>query len=441
MSRAAGRAVADGWQPLLPDSPAAVVAARGAAPGRASRAALTATLHVGLAFLLFGDYLSLSISHALTGESGNWIAGAAVAQLVLLPLAVVSGQLRGILRQREVWIFAGLGAVMLAHVALLAVTGRTLNGYGEQKTAAFFLLCGPSLLLGWAAGRAVAPPPARWLILFAAPLLLCSLASLALEPARLTIDYFYRLHAYAGVLVQPAHQALAFALAKIAFGAAALWVWHRGRTGPRRLSMAVFAICLGLIAISGARAYTIAALVALAPLAIRLRRAVLWPAAIATVTIVAFYSSSASEVLEQRFDPGRVLESLAYQERAYAWQTSWQAFLSSPLIGVGPGGFAELDAWAERSYPHNIFLEFASECGLLGLLLLVGLLGSVGLRVWRTRGAPPSANRALALSFAVFAVVGVQAVGDWIRNHFLFMALGMLMAACQSVPATEAQRR
>ena len=61
--------------------------------------------------------------------------------------------------------------------------------------------------------------------------------------------------------------------------------------------------------------------------------------------------------------------------RTGLWEQALDTFISHPLGGIGTGGFASFDP-LDR-YPHNLFLETASELGLLGLLPLVGAL-SIG---------------------------------------------------------------
>ena len=120
-----------------------------AAAGRILELAFAA----GLGFLLFGDYLALSVSRLLTGQSAGWTTGAAVVQIGVLVLALVLGRLRGLLRIPELLWFVGLSAVFVAHVVLAEVFGRGLNDYGIDKVVAWFCMHGPALLCGIAAGR------------------------------------------------------------------------------------------------------------------------------------------------------------------------------------------------------------------------------------------------------------------------------------------------
>ena len=86
--------------------------------------------------------------------------------------------------------------------------------------------------------------------------------------------------------------------------------------------------------------------------------------------------------------------------RSDIWREAWTAFVTHPLQGLGAGGFPRY--WAERhggeavQHAHNIWLEFASSYGVLGLLSVAALSFGLGWLAWRRGGA-----RALAF------VVGV----------------------------------
>ena len=72
------------------------------------------------------------------------------------------------------------------------------------------------------------------------------------------------------------------------------------------------------------------------------------------------------------------------KSRLVIWQSAWEILKDHPLIGIGPGMFQKyyLDyqprfepypEWAVPQ-PHNIFLAFWLQTGLLGLIGLVWLL-------------------------------------------------------------------
>ena len=409
----------------------ALYASAAAPAGTASRTLLEHAFAACLGLLLFGDYLALSVSRLITGTPGNWIACAAGVQLLCVPLAVLLGRLRGVLRQGEVQWFLALGVLMLGHVVVGELTGHGLNDYGNEKVAAWFALCGPALLCGLAVGHASRPPGGVWLLVFCSPLLLGCALSVASDPAQLTIAYFNRLHVHFGVLVQPAHQSLAFVLAKAALACCAWWWVHDRGSLASRATLGALGVLLGLLVLSGARGYILAFGAATVVLW-TLGRGQLWLALGASVVGFALFHYGSSEAVQERFDPSQVLESLAYQERVNAWGTAWDAWLAAPLVGHGPGGFADFDSWGYRTYPHNILLEFASELGLVGLLCFLGLLGTTARRIWLVRHEGLNGARVFAFGFLLFALVGAQSVGDLMRNYFVFFSIGLAVAATRS---------
>lgn len=393
----------------------------------ASRELLDRLFVGGAGFLLFGDYLALSISQALNGVAGNWVLYAGIAQLGVLALAAVLGRTRGVLLIPEVLCAAGLGLVWLLHLASAEVRGASLGEYGTQKLLSYFGMCMPALLCGIALGRCRGNLP-RWMPVFATPLLAMCLLSLATDPAQLTIAFYHRLQVHADLLVLPAHQGLAFALAKSSLACYAMLRATERASWTRRAGFAVLGGMLGLVVLSGARGYTLALAAALA-LLWALRRGQLRLVIPAVGVAWILFQTSSSKLLATRLDPTQVLESVAYRERQAAWATAWEAFCGAPLFGHGPGGFAWIHHFGARTYPHNLGLEIASEAGVVGLLLLGTMLFASARRIWHLRRTQLDATAWFAIGFFCFALVGAMTVGDLIRNHFVFFAVGML-AGC-----------
>jgi hypothetical protein len=62
-------------------------------------------------------------------------------------------------------------------------------------------------------------------------------------------------------------------------------------------------------------------------------------------------------------------ESTAW--RLEYWRVAWDAFLSSPIVGVGPGSYASLWPVGQAWYhAHNIVITTAAETGLIGIAAL-----------------------------------------------------------------------
>ena len=75
-----------------------------------------------------------------------------------------------------------------------------------------------------------------------------------------------------------------------------------------------------------------------------------------------------------------VEDDYAISERLAQWETGWRMFMSAPLIGVGAGNYDH--AYARLNFEpflqlpghaHNIYLNFAAEAGLPGLVAFLAL--------------------------------------------------------------------
>ncbi len=77
--------------------------------------------------------------------------------------------------------------------------------------------------------------------------------------------------------------------------------------------------------------------------------------------------------------------------RSDIWRGALEAFLTHPLRGLGTSGFPAY--WAEThggeavQHAHNVWLEFASSYGVLGLLSVTALTLGVSVLAWRWGGA------------------------------------------------------
>lgn len=122
-------------------------------------------------------------------------------------------------------------------------------------------------------------------------------------------------------------------------------------------------------------------------------------------------------------------------------------FLESPLLGVGPGGFAEsLEAvsaqvtrlWDLQPTPHNAFVQAAAESGIIGLLAFIVFLGAAlhaVVRAARSRtshGSGPDRDRRNAAAWAFTTAVLAGFVG-WPLRHgtgqLMMIVLALALAA------------
>ncbi|CAA9588736.1 MAG: hypothetical protein AVDCRST_MAG86-4419 [uncultured Truepera sp.] len=96
---------------------------------------------------------------------------------------------------------------------------------------------------------------------------------------------------------------------------------------------------------------------------------------------------------------GSALRLLSLSEttpRSDIWGAAWGAFLTHPWQGLGAGGFpaywSEVHNGEAVQHAHNLWLEFATSYGILGLLSAFALTLGLSFLAWQRGGA-----RALAL--------------------------------------------
>jgi O-antigen ligase len=171
-------------------------------------------------------------------------------------------------------------------------------------------------------------------------------------------------------------------------------------------------------------------------LALGLRRpATLAPiAALLVVVTLIFPFISLPETSKQRLtgaasNPVGTLQSdgrdVIYHQAILLWQ-------QHPFRGIGAGGFFQYSfvlADAEERYPHNIFLELASEEGTGAALIMVALaiatLLGIYRRAWREDGDPDRGLVYIVGALFVFNLLAVQFSGDINDNRAFWAATGL----------------
>lgn len=131
-------------------------------------------------------------------------------------------------------------------------------------------------------------------------------------------------------------------------------------------------------------------------------------------------------------------ESTSVGARLQAWDAAWQAIRSEPILGHGAGAYqrfarshfseSPICALGVCEQPHNQFVLTTFECGLLGLLALVGLLLSP------LFGRSDRASNHSALTLPLLGIFLVTALFDsslTIRAQgYLFVTtMGLLLAS------------
>ncbi len=125
-------------------------------------------------------------------------------------------------------------------------------------------------------------------------------------------------------------------------------------------------------------------------------------------------------------------------DRIGLWGAAWSIALNHPVFGVGWGAFAEryFDFIAEPGVTaplglynnaHNILLQFFTETGVIGLILLLTPLAAWGVVVLRNR--PDAGQWWLLTTLAVFGIHSMLEYPLWYANFLglaaLLLGLGM----------------
>lgn len=136
-----------------------------------------------------------------------------------------------------------------------------------------------------------------------------------------------------------------------------------------------------------------------------------------------------------KMDLSHVYEDSTSALRLKMWQSALHIFKEHPLLGVGTAGYTRAHTvtykFAEIHYPHNIVLEMAADHGVIGLVLLLGFLGSIGRAfIVAASNHKQTAREDPIFSFAamtlIFAFLNAQLSGDVPSNSSLWLAGGLI---------------
>ena len=155
----------------------------------------------------------------------------------------------------------------------------------------------------------------------------------------------------------------------------------------------------------------------------------------AVVAVVAIIWFALPVVLRSEY-----LGTLSLGVRALIWQAYLQAWLASPVIGLGPGnGFAAaqfLSPYGEEYGAHNNYLYIAADFGVLGLGMLAFGLGAVILRTIRLN---PATRATRPLTVGATAAVVALVFHSFFDHSLVVFAyrvalLGLVAAASNGAP-------
>lgn len=217
----------------------------------------------------------------------------------------------------------------------------------------------------------------------------------------------------------------------------------------------VLMVLLGAILLTGSRGPLLSALATASMmfvLTFGLRRLIDFSRAggmvLAAVVVVGVITTTAfGPVLKQvEFDQAkrvivltqRLGENRSDMRRLERYDVAIELFQKSHGLGVGTGGFYR--AWQgpplgpgveDRDYPHNIFLEAASELGVVGLAILIGLMGllfwNIVQFVYLRR--VPDLNIAAFLGLWIYGILNAQVSGDIGTNYMVWLGMTLTLVS------------
>lgn len=129
--------------------------------------------------------------------------------------------------------------------------------------------------------------------------------------------------------------------------------------------------------------------------------------------------------------------SVAPSVRLWAWIEAMRNIIASPILGRGIGMEAVLVPYQVRDCSegcitdaHNTFLNFAAQCGIVGLAAMLAIIWFVACRAWRARASTPSNLILFGLSTAWIASFAMQGlVGAFEDARHLWIVFGLILSA------------
>ena len=131
--------------------------------------------------------------------------------------------------------------------------------------------------------------------------------------------------------------------------------------------------------------------------------------------------------------------------RSQFWGQAIDAFDSDPVIGIGAGNY---ELWWNQHHPidlitidaHSLYLQTLAELGILGILLLLGFLGTALYAGWRAvvrRADVGNGGEVMGAALAVFLAGLTSAAFDWTWQLPAAFVPVIVMAALLSGPASQ----
>ncbi len=130
---------------------------------------------------------------------------------------------------------------------------------------------------------------------------------------------------------------------------------------------------------------------------------------------------------------------LSSNGRSSEWANAFAAFSQNTWLGLGTGGFAKIDPILQ--YPHNILLEVGVELGILGVIAVVVMIGSMFRRlisIWRAGLPDDRLESSLLIALLLMALVNALFSGAIQDNRDVWVWGGIGIGMYAGVPAAAA---
>jgi O-antigen ligase len=125
--------------------------------------------------------------------------------------------------------------------------------------------------------------------------------------------------------------------------------------------------------------------------------------------------------------------------RDVIWTIGWEMIKNHPIAGVGFGNFTSiygqyslpLRGWYAESDPHNVFVAFQAELGVVGTALFILFLSRIYKNI-RSFDAGQVKEKAWAVAMLLYVVVGAM-TNSLHYGKFFWFALALLVAFTSQV--------
>ena len=184
---------------------------------------------------------------------------------------------------------------------------------------------------------------------------------------------------------------------------------------------------------------------------VAVRALLMYGLAAAALTVTIFAVPSIGESIVERYSTlSQYSSEDTWAGRWSIWQGALQIIASNPLLGIGAGNFpyvataysvqvaqhaAEVGAGAGTT--HNIFLSVASELGLIGLLLFLGIL-LFAFRLALSLSRRSHLGVGVLLGLIAYMIIGLST--SWEYEKIGYVVLGSILSLTLQKKADAARR-